>query len=561
MRAVAAAALLFVSGASANEVLLHKPSMVPKGWRRTQGKVDRQAVYNVNLGIKRSNTEKLTEKLLAVSDPRNPEYLNHMTWNEAGAQFRPSQSNIDSVLGWLRSAGAKQVELHPHGDRVTAALTAAQLEAATGGAFEQFTDESGRVIDRVANGVRLPATVVSAVDTFSGFHGFPLKQSVRKNAAKGVQSAGDVNPKLINKVHNIPAQVPKSGVKNIQAIAQFQGQYVSNTDLTNFCHKYEPNGNDCKISKYIGANSAGSPGVESMLDTEYIMGLGQGTETWVYSYPSFDFCGDLLTFGGDVTANSTFPYSVSVSYGSQEIDFCDSNTITRLSQDVQKMGTMGVTLMISSGDDGSGHETRQGANSGKVSPSFPASIPWATAVGATYFVSGTSGQQQASTQFGSGGGFSTDYDLPSYQKDVVQSYQASTAQPKDSLTYNHNGRGTPDVSLLGEQFTVIANGETEAVGGTSASSPSFAAIVTLLNEICLANGGKSLGFANPFFYQNAAAFVDVTKGSSAIGENDDTGVWQADKGWDAATGLGFPDFAKLAEVAKTSCAAAAARRQ
>jgi len=220
-----------------------------------------------------------------------------------------------------------------------------------------------------------------------------------------------------------------------------------------------------------------------------------------------------------------------------------------------------VTMMISSGDDGSGHESRQGVNTGKVSPSFPASIPYATAVGATYFVSGTSGDEEATTQFGSGGGFSYDYDAPDWQKDVIASYLASTNGPAEGLTYAKNGRGTPDVSLLGEHFAVIANGETEDVGGTSASSPSFAAIVSLLNNICLEAGGKTLGFANPLFYQNAAAFTDVTVGTSGIGENAATKVWKAEKGWDAATGLGFPNFKKLSKVVQESCAAAAARQQ
>jgi len=556
MKAACAAALLFgLTGASANDVLLHKPAVVPNGWRRTKGSVEKSAVYTVQMGIKRSNTEKLTKKLMAVSDPKSPEYLQHLTWAEAGREFRPAQSSIDTVLAWLKSVGAGQVELHAHGDRVKAVLTAEQLEAATGGAFEQFVDAAGRKIERIANGVRLPEAVAAVVDTFTGFHGFPLNaKPAQKAQAEGAQAGPAVNPKLINKIHGIPSV--KGNKKNIQAIAQFQGQYVSPTDLSSFCSTYEPDGRSCEIAKYVGANQPGQPGVESMLDTEYIMGLGQGTETWVFSYPDFDFCGDLLTFGGDVTANSTHPFSVSVSYGSQKIDFCDSNTITRLSEDVQKMGTMGVTMMISSGDDGSGHSSRQGDNDGKVSPSFPASIPWATAVGSTYFVSGTSGAQEATTQFGSGGGFSYDYTAPDWQTDAIAAYLKKTNGPEEGLTYAKNGRGSPDVSLLGEQFAVVANGRTEAVGGTSASSPSFAAIVTLLNNICLNAGGKTLGFANPLFYQNAAAFTDVTKGTSGIGSNAATGVWKAEKGWDAATGLGFPDFKALSAVVQTQCSKA-----
>merc|ERR1711975_22441 len=176
-----------------------------------------------------------------------------------------------------------------------------------------------------------------------------------------------------------------------------------------------------------------------------------GISTWVYSYPSVDFCSDLLTWAKDVASESEHPYVVSLSYGTQKIGFCDSSTTKRLSEDVQKLGAMGVTVVIASGDDGSGGISRQGSNNGKLSPSFPASIPYALSVGSTFFESGLSGEEQATTQFGSGGGFSWDYDQPSYQADAIKAYLAKN--PKTgSNTFAKNGRGSPDVSLLGESF-------------------------------------------------------------------------------------------------------------
>merc|ERR1712146_635611 len=349
----------------------------------------------------------------------------------------------------------------------------------------------------------------------------------------------------------------KSGKTNIQAIGQFQGQYVSATDLSKFCQAYDAKA-DCSISKFIGKNTASRPGVESMLDTEYITGVADSVSTWVYSYPGFDFCSDLLTWAGDVAGESQHPYVVSLSYGSQKIDFCDSTTRTRLSEDVQKLGAMGVTVVIASGDDGSGGMSRQGSNNGKLSPSFPASIPSALAVGATFFESGLSGEEMATTQFGSGGGFSYDYDAPSYQTAAIKAYLAKN--PKTgSNTYATNGRGSPDVSLLGEQFEVYTSGpfggiEKVVVGGTSASTPTWGAIISLLNEECLSasGGSKTLGFVNPLFYQNADAFTDITQGSNAIGQNAKSG-WKCTQGWDAVTGLGTPKFAQLQNVVRSAC--------
>jgi len=323
--------------------------------------------------------------------------------------------------------------------------------------------------------------------------------------------------------------------------------------LTKFCKQYDADAN-CSIAKFIGKNTGTQPGVESMLDVEYITGVAQGVTTWVYSYPSFNFCADLLTWASDVAGESEHPYVVSLSYGSQKIDFCDKATITRLSTDVQKLGAMGITVVIASGDDGSGGISRQGSNNGKLSPSFPASIPYALAVGSTFFDTGLSGEEEATTQFGSGGGFSYDYDMPSYQTSAVQAYLAKN--PKTGTgKYAKGGRGSPDVALLGEQFAVVTGtGQTIVVGGTSASTPSWGAVISLLNEECLsASGGKkTLGFVNPLFYQNAAAFTDITKGSNAIGENAKSG-WKCTEGWDAATGLGTPQFPKLQDVVRKAC--------
>merc|ERR1719263_998741 len=287
------------------------------------------------------------------------------------------------------------------------------------------------------------------------------------------------------------------------------------------------------------------------------MGVAQGVPTWVYSYPSFDFCSDLLKWASDVAGESEHPNVVSLSYGSQKIGFCDSTTVKRLSEDVQKLGAMGVTVVIASGDDGSGGISRQGSNNGKLSPSFPASIPYALAVGSTFFDSGLSGEEQATTQFGSGGGFSYDYDIPSYQSSAVQAYLAK--DPKTGTkTFNQNGRATPDVSALAEQFEVITSQfgipETIAVGGTSASTPTWGGIISLLNEECLSasGGSKTLGFINPLLYKNADAFTDITKGTNAIGENAQSG-WKATAGWDAVTGLGTPKFASLQSVVKAAC--------
>ena len=71
------------------------------------------------------------------------------------------------------------------------------------------------------------------------------------------------------------------------------------------------------------------------------------------------------------------------------------------------------------------------------------------------------------------------------------------------------------------------------MGGTSASAPLFAGIVTLLNEERLSAGKKTIGFLNPTIYKHPEMFNDIT-----VGANPGCGTkgFPASKGWDPVTG-------------------------
>ena len=71
------------------------------------------------------------------------------------------------------------------------------------------------------------------------------------------------------------------------------------------------------------------------------------------------------------------------------------------------------------------------------------------------------------------------------------------------------------VALQGWNFNIVDGGETGLVGGTSASSPSFASIIALINDELIAAGKPTLGFLNPFIYSTASsAFTDITIGKN-----------------------------------------------
>jgi len=178
-----------------------------------------------------------------------------------------------------------------------------------------------------------------------------------------------------------------------------------------------------------------------------------------------------------------------------------------------------------------------------------------TAVGATGFITGNSGPEEAVNypdEFTSGGGFSWLFDRPSYQNSSVLNYFETVSELPPSTSYNPNGRATPDVSALGSiEFQVILDGKVTTVGGTSASTPTFGGIVTLLNDVRLNKGLPPLGFLNPLLYQLQQtyddAFFDVVVGNNfwPCGCDPHLNGFLCSKGWDPATGLGTPNFERL----------------
>lgn len=147
----------------------------------------------------------------------------------------------------------------------------------------------------------------------------------------------------------------------------------------------------------------------------------------------------------------------------------------------------------------------------------------------------------------SGGGFSNVFELPSYQEDAVKNYLKKYAPHYGPNVYNDTGRSRayPDVAAIGLNVATVFAGNTYGVGGTSASTPIFAGIVTLLNEARYAKGKGPIGFLNPTLYKNPHAFNDITIGSNP---GCGTGGFPAAPGWDPVTGLGTPNFEKLKEI-------------
>jgi len=160
----------------------------------------------------------------------------------------------------------------------------------------------------------------------------------------------------------------------------------------------------------------------------------------------------------------------------------------------------------------------------------------------------------------SGGGFSNRYARPSYQKKAVHDYLENEAIELPPHSYfNRGGRAYPDISAYGNNFVVIMGGQIVRMSGTSASTPVIASMITLWNDIRLANGEPPLGFINPLIYYlfetHPEAYTDVVIGDNKCAVYSapccKLGFYAA-AGWDAVTGVGSPNFRVIADYLRGS---------
>ncbi|EMC93369.1 hypothetical protein BAUCODRAFT_113640 [Baudoinia panamericana UAMH 10762] len=257
---------------------------------------------------------------------------------------------------------------------------------------------------------------------------------------------------------------------------------------------------------------------------------------------------------------------ISTSYAYNEHDLTPFYEM-RQCNEYMKLGMMGVSVLYSSGDygvagnggqciNGTGADanyTAPGAAYGRFNPSFPGTCPYVTAVGATQvknntdITTSTQPEEACETVIYSGGGFSNVFPIPSYQAAAVKRYLTNYPPPYGADRYNNSGqvRGFPDVSANGANYVIAIDGNFSLVYGTSASSPTFGSILTLINQERLNIGKSSVGFINPTLYANPWVMNDITEGGN---QGCGTPGFSAEPGWDPVTGLGTPNYPKMSAL-------------
>ncbi|KAI0705250.1 peptidase S8/S53 domain-containing protein [Cytidiella melzeri] len=554
----------FASKRWADYEVKHAWNDVPQGWK-CHGPAPSDHLLDMRIALKQDKFEDLVTALYEVSDPEHHMYGQHLTKEQVDALVAPHSDSVELVNEWLEAHGvaASSAQRTNGGSWLRLPVTVEQASRMLNATYEIYHhDGTSESIVRTLS-YSLPADLHAHVRVITPTTYFGTMRSMRKTSFLQPQikpidndietaaqltgpgslatvpssCATTITPACLRALYNTTTYVPKATNVNKLGVAGYLEEFANNADLQTFFSKFRTDAEGATFQTVQvngGGNDQTDPGVEANLDIQYTEGMSFPTPNIYYSTggsPPF-------TPDSETPTNTNEPYldwlNFILAQSSVPLDYA-----TEVCNLFAQLGARGSSIMFSSGDDGVGGGTcvtNDGKNTKRFQPNFPASCPFVTTVGATTRIN-----PEVAISF-SGGGFSNYFARPSYQSSAVTTFLTRLGTT-DSGLFNTTGRAYPDVAAQGQGFQVVIGGRTESVAGTSASSPTFAGVIALLNDFRLSQNKSALGFLNPILYSTGVAgFNDITSGSNpGCGTNGFT----AGTGWDPVTGLGTPDFGKL----------------
>jgi len=546
------------------------------------------------------------DRLLAgQQDPTSPNYHKWLTPEQYANRFGLSRNDIEKLTVWLRSQGFTIVQVARGRNWVAFSGNAGLVESAFHSPIHYYYVD-GEMHFANPTEISLPASLAGIVIGVRGLHDFSLKPMGIRPVSHELfpiivqpsYNLGGFNflaPGDIATIYNI-APLYSSSINGTNMKMVVVGQVDvsgSLTDIDNFRTTFGLSKNDPKQTIVPGSPPPGTDSgdmVETKLDLEWSGAVARNaTILFVTAAKS---AGGVFNAAQYAIDHDLAPV-ISMSYGGCEAEnagFIPGNEV-----EMKTASSEGITFLASSGDDGAAACDDKGSPVASathgLSVNYPASSPEVTGVGGTEFNEGGGTFWNGS---GPNGGTATSYIPETSWNDTVSrgtlsasgggasscatassstctggfgfpkpTWQSGTGVPADKV------RDVPDVALSASpdhDGYIICDGGSCAsgvgvspsiVGGTSASTPVFAGIVTLLNQ---AVGGSGLGNINQKLYQLAqtasnGVFHDVTSGDNIVPCTQGTTScpakspfqfgYSAGTGYDQVTGLGSVDADKL----------------
>ena len=561
------------------------------GWQRVERAPPTETI-DLYIALKPAKSwDEIFNVALNIASPSHSNFRRHLSGDQVSALAEPSDDSKTVVLEWLQRYN------------ISGAIRGGILEANTVvGAVEQLLESEYYSYERDGETIlrtpasHIPDIISDHIEFITPTSEWPLRSNklelrnavstrARRNTfaqrADECGSGDEVTPDCVKQVYNITYK-PKPdrtsfGVYGTEAAS------FSETDLKAYLKSYNPDAASAGATyEVVGSGDPGETdggieaSFETALDTQTLLGIAWPAKGIFYNnggvfgptssrgktYDRF------VSFLQDLIHNDTVPSVVSFSESMPE-NMMDAAYAQRLCGMMAQVGARGVTLLFSSGNNGPSGDMPTGKHDRIFETEFPASCPFVTAVGGTTDMVdevGATKKTLAGSGIGgsgftaSGGGFSALFPRPDYQNGIVDKY-ISDHVPKDYESksgYNASGRGVPDVSAFSSNVLANVAGLAIGIGGTSAATPIWGAVVALLNDYQAGEGKPALGFLNPWLYELQTGLKDITGGGNNAGDCmeecdlPETPGYDVATGWDPVTGLGSPNVGLLMEVLRTN---------
>lgn len=492
-----------------------------------------------------------------------------LTRDEVAKKYGSSQADIDKVIQTFTKYGLKPVRTNLGTNTVEFRGTINAMEQAFQVKLFNYahqTDPSENYIGR-KGAIYAPKAVEGLV---TGVFGLDTRRIARRKKQSTVRRIAKLahddqsswyTPRELAAHYSFP---DGDGKGQTVGLLEFGGAYIAE-DLNQFCNLANiPVPNVTAISTDgTSTNSKDGAEGEVMLDIEIVAGICPKANIVVY-FANFSERGWIKALDTAYSDQDNDPGVISASWGLAEGEFFDQQAtegwtlaaMQSVNETLQKAALIGITVCLASGDDGSS-DAYQPVD-GLAHVDFPASSPYVLSVGGTAIATkggtepdiawkeGDGLRPPAGTGGSTGGGVSVNWlkrDLAPWQKNI----------PIKSINPgNFDGRVIPDLAANADPnvspYLVVVDGQVQASGGTSASSPLVAGLLTLINAKRPA--GKRVGFLTPVLYQGNPTVGAIGCTDVVSGDNDSAtvGGYSAGPGYDAVSGWGTPNGEKLSEA-------------
>jgi pro-kumamolisin-like protein/Big-like domain-containing protein len=573
------------------------------------------------LVLKRSPAQEsaLLSLLDDQQDKASPNYHKWLTPESFGKQFGPADQDIQTVTAWLQSHGFQIGRVAKGKNIIEFSGVASQVQETFHTAIHKYV-VNGEEHWANASDPEIPTALTPVVAGVHTLHNF-LKQPMIRVAEQKVQArlvTGKDGKPHVTFPGNPPAHA--LGPADFAIIYNLNPLYQANIDGSGrtIAVVARSDYNDLDLNDFFGVFDLSPPSFERTVNGENPGNLGGSEQlevtldlTWSGAIARSSFITPVIsgttntTDGADLSeayiVDNNLGDVMTESFGTCEAAFTNTQAQT-YSTLAEQAAAQGITYLVASGDSGSegcDNPDVETIASGPVSVNLLSATPFNLAVGGTIFnEDGHESEYWSSTNdpntlgsalsyipedvwnesclastcgaaaniFATGGGASTFFVKPSWQSGV-------RGIPNDGK------RDLPDVSLTAaasnDPYLVCINASCEpdsqgfisfaAVGGTSASTPSFAGIMAIVDRKMAARQGQagyvlyklaagenlsSCNGSNPTTLPvSSCIFNDVTVGDNAVPGEANYGLpsakYQGTVGYDLATGLGSVNATNL----------------